>query len=183
MAAGGILTFNEVAMQYWAKRVRDGLVRVEWTICGLLILSLMCIVFWGVLERYVLRMGTGWPDEISRYICIWGMMFGACLGVVRGAHVGVEVFVRMLPLRMQHHIERLGCVICGLFTLWLARIGWALVQRLLETGQLTATIEFPIAYAYLAIPVGTLLMTVHYALQFLLVGADAGSGTAEGGAA
>ena len=159
-------------MQQFANRVRHILFRIESTVCGVLIFALMSIVFWGVIERYVLRMGTGWPDELARYICVWAIMLGACLGVVRGAHVGIEVFVRMLPPRMQLHIERLGYLLCGFFTIWLARVGWAMVDKLLQTGQLTATIEIPIAYAYMAIPVGALLMTVHYALQLMLAGSE-----------
>ena len=159
-------------MLQFANRLRRILFRIESTVCGTLIFSLMCIVFWGVIERYVLRMGTGWPDELARYICVWAIMLGACLGVVRGAHVGIEVFVRMVPASIQLYIERLGYVLCGFFTIWLAWVGWTMVDKLLQTGQLTATIEIPIAYAYMAIPVGALLMTVHYVLQLVLAGSD-----------
>ncbi len=161
-------------MRNFAHTTRQVLFRIESTLCGVMIFALMCIVFWGVIERYVLRMGTGWPDELARYICVWAIMLGACLGVVRGAHVGVEVFVRMLPRGLHVPVERLGCLLCGLFTLWLARVGWDMVAKLLSTGQLTATIEIPIAYAYLAIPVGALLMTVHYGLQIILAGSEGG---------
>ncbi|MDR2727275.1 MAG: TRAP transporter small permease, partial [Deltaproteobacteria bacterium] len=125
----------------------------------------VCTVSWGVVERYILKVGSGWPDELARYICTWAMMIGAGLCVARGAHIGVEAFVNMLPERLQRPLEFIGYILCCVFTICLSYVGFQYFGRLLRTMQLTPTIEFPIAYAYLAIPIGGVLMTVHYLIK------------------
>ncbi len=159
-------------MLHIAFKIRERLVFVEKILSGSLIFLLMAIVFWGVLERYLMRSGTGWTDETARYVCIWAVMIGAGIGVVRGAHVGVEVFVYLMPPRWQRFMTRLAYVICGVFCLWIAKVGSTLVAKLFTIMQLTATLEIPIGYIYLALPVGFGLMAVHFALQFLLVDMD-----------
>lgn len=159
-------------MQDFAIRLRDALVRIEQFVCSITVFSLVMIVAWGVVERYILRWGTGWTDELSRYVCIWAMMIGAGLGVVRGAHVGVEVFVRMLPKKFQLFIEFVSYILCIIFTIALSCVGVEYFEKLIKTHQLTPTLEFPIAYAYLAIPAGAMLMSLHYLIKIVAFKAE-----------
>lgn len=157
---------------HWAIRVRNTLVHIEQAICAVAMTALVCTVSWGVLERYVFRTGSGIPDELSRYLCIYAMMIGAGLCVARGAHVGVEVFVRMLQPKTQRIVEFISYIMCVIFCAVLAYVGFQYFGRLLATMQLTATIEFPIAYAYLAIPLGAMLMIAHYLLKLFAFQAE-----------
>ena len=152
---------------HWAIRFRNRLVQIEQFICAAAMFALVCTVSWGVVERYILRMGSGWPDELARYLCIWAMMIGVGLCVARGAHVGVEAFVRMLPDHFQRPLEFTAHVMCCAFTVCLSYVGFQYFGRLLRSMQLTPTIEFPIAYCYLAIPVGGVLMTIHYLIKIV----------------
>ena len=158
---------------HWAIRVRNKLVQAEQVFCAITMFALVCTVSWGVVERYILKMGSGWPDELARYLTIYAMMIGAGLCVARGAHVGVEVFVRMLPPHIQRVAEFLSYIMCTVFTVVLAYVGFDYFNRLLARGQLTPTIEFPIAYCYLAIPIGGVLMTLHYVLKLIAFKAEA----------
>ena len=157
---------------HWAIRIRNKLVQVEQFICAVAMFALVCTVSWGVVERYILKMGSGWPDELSRYLSTWTMMIGAGLCVARGAHVGVEVFVRALPPAIQRKIEFVSYIMCLIFTVTLAGVGWQYFGRLMTSMQLTPTIEFPIGYAYLAIPAGAVLMTIHYLLKLIAFEAE-----------
>lgn len=157
---------------HWAIRVRNMLVRVEECICALSMFALVCTVSWGVVERYILRVGSGWPDELARYLSIYAMMIGAGLCVARGAHVGVEVFVRVLPQKTQRVFEFVSYMLCTVFTVTLAYVGFQYYGKLMRSAQLTPTIEFPIAYCYLAIPIGAILMTGHYLLKLVAFKAE-----------
>ena len=150
---------------HWAIRLRNAMVQIEQCICAVSMFALVCTVTWGVVERYILKMGSGWPDELARYLCTWAMMIGAGLCVARGAHIGVEAFVHMLPEHIQRPVEYIGYIMCCAFTLGLTYVGFQYFGRLLGTMQLTPTIEFPIAYAYLAIPAGGALMSIHYLIK------------------
>ena len=157
---------------HWATNVSNKLERMEQTVSGLCMLALVITVLWGIVERYILKMGSGWPDELSRYLCIYAMMVGSGLAAARGAHVGVEVFVRTLSPNLRRKVEWLAYAASLIFTIALASVGFEYFGRLLRTMQRTPTIEFPIAYAYLAIPVGAVLMTLHYLLKLIAFRAE-----------
>ena len=152
---------------HWAIRLRNKLMQIEQFICAVAMFILVCTVFWGVLERYVFKMGSGYPDEMARYLCIWAMMIGSGLCAARGAHIGVEAFVQMLPKHLHRPMAYLSHSLCCVFTITLACVGFQYFGRLLRSMQLTPTIEFPIAYCYLAIPIGGVLMTIHYLIKIV----------------
>ena len=95
--------------------LKERLVRIEVFACGLLLIVMTLVISYGMFERFVIRHGIGWTDELSRYVSIWAIFFGASLGIVRGTHVGVEVFVRCLPEAVQRIAEKLSLLICTIF--------------------------------------------------------------------
>lgn len=169
-------------MRDFVLMLRARLVLLEKAISGCLIFALMLIVFWGVLERYLLQSSSGWTDETARYVCIWGVMIGASIGVVRGSHIGVDVLIYMLPTRWQFVLAKIVYAICGVFCLWIVAVGSTLVTKLFTIMQLTATLEIPIGYMYLALPVGFALMALHFVLQFYLADIDCAKASNKEGA-
>ena len=103
-------------MQNSIDKLKAALVKAETVACGILLIAMTLVISYGIFERYVIRHGVGWTDELSRYISIWAIFFGASLGIVKGAHVGVEVFVHMLPKKWQYLAGKLSLVICTIFS-------------------------------------------------------------------
>lgn len=116
----------------------------------------------------VLRYGTSygslkWTDEILRYLNIWLVFLGAAVGVKRGVHMNVEFFLqKFFTARASRGIKQ------GVLVIIILSLGLLIVfgfQKVINyrNVQIQAT-TMSIAWFYLAIPVGCLLMAVDYGL-------------------
>lgn len=160
----------EIFMIQGLLALKERLVRIEVLACGFLLIVMTLVISYGMFERFVIRHGVGWTDELSRYVSIWAIFFGASLGIVRGAHVGVEVFVRCLPESLQHWAEKISLLICTIFT---GVLTWQAVLyfiRLDNSGQVTPAMLIPMSWAFLAVPVGCAFMCVHFLIELVTHG-------------
>ena len=119
-------------------------------------------IFWAVIERFILKFGQGWTDELSRYLSVWAAFVGASLGAKKGTHIGVEAFVVILPPAFRHAAAVLAMALCLGFSLALGGYGVQYVLKLLAAGTLSPGMRIPMAWAYAAIPCGGFLMAFHY---------------------
>ena len=155
-------------------RLQRVLIRIEEYIAAWLLIAMMAVIFWGILERFVIRGGFGFTDELSRYISIWAVFFGGCLGVVKNAHIGVEVFVKPLPKRIQRPLAVLANIICMVFMGLAAWHGWDYFIRLSNTTQTSPAMGAPMYLVFLAVPIGCALMCFHYLILSAVI-ANGGS--------
>ena len=113
----------------------------------------------AVFFRYVLNDSLVWGEELARYLFVWLVFLGAGLGVGKNVHVGVDSFVRMLPLGprklMQLGVE--AAVMAFLVALIAVGVNLAMASAHMQTLLLNVSI----AYVYLAAPVGGALMLIN----------------------
>ncbi len=155
-------------------RLQRILIRIEEYVTAWLLIAMTGVVFWGILERFVIRAGFGFTDELSRYISIWAVFFGGCLGVVKNAHIGVEVFVKPLPRQWQRPLALLAGCICAVFMGLASWYGWQYCLRLAKTSQTSPAMEIPMYLVFMAVPIGCALMCVHYLVLSALVAGGGG---------
>lgn len=148
-------------------KIDDVLTFIEEHMIAVLLFVMMGIAFYGVIARFVLHNSLSWGDESSRYLSIWAVFLGASLGVKKGAHIGVEAFVMMAPEKAQKYIMILTTLIGITFCCAVTFIGFDYTLKLLKTGQLSPGMHIPIAWAYAAVPVGCLLMTLRYIMLLI----------------
>ncbi|MFZ7102151.1 MAG: TRAP transporter small permease [Peptococcaceae bacterium] len=140
---------------------------IEEHIIAILLMIMTGITFWGVISRFILNDASPWAEEAARYLSIWAAFIGASLGVKKGAHIGVEAFVMILPAAIKKYIEIVINMICICFCCSVAYIGYDYLFKLLSTGQLSPAMRIPIIWAYAAVPLGCFLMTLRYILLII----------------
>ena len=158
--------------------IKNRMVSVEQFLCALLLFGVMAVTVWGVFERFVIRMGMGWTDELARYLNFYCVFLGASLGVVKGSHIGVDVFVRLLPARMHRFMCVVSYIISAVFCLAIVWTGYDFFIRLMNSRQVSAAMRIPICWVFLSIPAGCALMFLHYILRLLTADLDVPDGDA-----
>lgn len=149
------------------QQINNKLFELEKAVCAALLFTVLAVTVWGVFERFVLQIGFGWSDEVARYVNVYCVFLGACLGVVKSAHVGVDVFVRLVPFRFQKILGGVAYVFAAGFCAAIAYTGYAYFLRLQASQQISAALQIPICWVFFAIPLGCGLMCVHYVLRLL----------------
>jgi TRAP-type C4-dicarboxylate transport system permease small subunit len=90
--------------------------RLNWVVerfCALLMATLVMVIWFEVFQRYALRLGFTWGEELSRYIMIWAALMAVPVGAYRREHIGLELIHNALPAAQRRYL-RLVLDIIGL---------------------------------------------------------------------
>lgn len=164
----------------------------EWLIASLIGAATL-IIFLSVAHRYgasidalypyLAPINMAWAQELTIYMFVWMAKFGAAYGVRTGIHVGVDVAINKLstPWRNKFVLFGLGCG--ALFTgiigtlgshfVWHNGMAYTTLTALGAAtgdyfeGPVTPDLEWPTWIVYLAIPVGSYLMSLRFMQVFV----------------
>ncbi|KXJ53225.1 TRAP transporter small permease [Neptuniibacter pectenicola] len=99
--------------------VRNLITKLEEGFLSVLLVSMTLLVFAEVIARFGFNAGIHWAQEVTLLLAAWFVLFGASYGVKVGAHIGVDVFVKLLPQNTHRFITLVAvglCLVyCGLF--------------------------------------------------------------------
>lgn len=129
----------------------------DWT-SGILIVTGLFILFYGVILRYILELPTTWQDEVARIFVVWGVLIGASATLRKNNHIRVDLLYKLFPQRFQRVIDIFANVVTLSFFVFLIVSGAQLVQMRLATGQ-TSLDGTPLWIIYLIIPFTGLLLS------------------------
>ena len=142
--------------------VKKFLNNIEEFIVVPLVAVMTAVIILQVFFRYVLKGSLPWSEELSRYLMIWVTFVGASIGVKRGAHVGVEMLVMILPKNVQSIVKYLRIIIVAIFGIVVFSASLGILHRQIVYHQISPAMRIPMWWAYAAVPVGTFLMTVRF---------------------
>jgi len=117
------------------------------------------VVFAATISRYFKLVPMPWSEELARYIMVWMAYIGASLGVKRNAHLGVEALVNLLPRRLRVAADVLRVLVIVVFSIAIASYSYKIIIHQININQTSPALFIPIWVAYLAVPVGCLMMS------------------------
>jgi len=126
-------------------------------------LAAICLVVGlQVIGRYIFQEPPFWTEEVSRFLFIYLIAFGAGLAVRYKGYVNLDVFTHMLPAKVQ---KILALVVNALL------LGF-LVVFFMESIDLVSKVQFqrsPVLNLSMSYPYGALLGISGSVILFLLV--------------
>nr|WP_314859934.1 TRAP transporter small permease [uncultured Undibacterium sp.] len=158
---------------------------LEECLIAFLMATATIITFVAVLHRYLsgfdipvvqdalIKLNTSWAQELTIYLFVWMAKFGAAYGVRSGIHVGVDVLVNRLNEKNKKLFVLISLGAGALFTGIVGTLGANFVYGMAQTDQTSADMEIPMWWVYLAIPLGSYLMSFRFlqvAWNFLKTG-------------
>ncbi len=131
----------------------------------LLLLSMVVVVFAQVFFRYVVKSSPPWTEEFARFNFIWLTFIGAVAVFRRKAHLVIDTLMTILPPRLAKALNPPVQLLISALLLILVYEGIELCQ----SGWLTraSTMNLPLAFIYLSIPVSAVLMLFYQLSWFL----------------
>jgi len=81
--------------------------RVNWLLeraCAALAAAMVLIIWYGVLDRYVLHSSGTWTEELSRYVMIWLALLAIPCAAYYREHIGLELFLARLSVRHRKNL-------------------------------------------------------------------------------
>ena len=137
----------------------DALHRLCMVIAGFCLVVITLIIPWGVFTRYVLNVGSSWPEPLAVLLMIWFSFLAAALCYRENLHISVMILPSMLrgaPRLFVGVVIELTVAATNLFMLV-----WG--TRLVGTTWFQSIADFPIVsvgISYLPVPIGGGIMVL-----------------------
>ena len=146
--------------------------RTSYGIIALTMGAMATLVSLQVFYRYVLGSSIDFADELSRLFFVWSMFLAIPHGVKYGSHVGIDLVVRALSVRMQDVVFRVvsaaGCV------LMLVVFAAAVTATVDKWQELMPTLPVTAAVYYAAVVIAAGHSALHLAVLTVYSRADVG---------
>ncbi|CAM4139681.1 TRAP transporter small permease [Bordetella tumbae] len=146
-----------------------GLFKTVSVIAQILLVASAAAAFYQVIARFILQSPADWSEVLTRALLIWTVLLGIALAFRQGAMISVELLHNLLKGRKQRLLEHLIAIICVAFLVFIAWIGGQMTYRV--RFQNVPSLNIPISWIYLAIPVGASLAAIAVLARWIL-GAD-----------
>ena len=122
------------------------------------ILSFLVLdVVWQVASRYLLASPSKFTDEIAGFLLMWVSLFGAAYVTGKNQHMAINLLERKLKGQKKKTLRLIINFIIILFAVFVFLIGgtWLVYTRF-HLGQISPSLELPLGYVYLVLPVSGL---------------------------
>ncbi|MFK8060020.1 MAG: TRAP transporter small permease [Polaribacter sp.] len=132
----------------------------------LLILVLMLVsVVWQVFSRFILRNPSTITDEISSFSLIWLGLLGAAYATGKHLHLAIDLIPEKVVAKKQNLFDGIVYLSTFLFAFTVMVIGgFRLCQLSFQFGQTSATLEIPLGFIYMVVPISGFLIC-YYSLN------------------
>ena len=142
---------------------------MEQKLVGLLGLVALAVALWQVIGRYATpEHAISFAEEIIVYLMIWAVMIVSSQLVKRDGHVRPDLVLRILPIQVARWIEVFNCIVAIAFCGGMVWFGASIVQTAILIEEASSSdLQFPMWIYYLALPVGTGLMTIRYVAKLI----------------
>jgi C4-dicarboxylate transporter DctQ subunit len=134
-------------------------------------LVLCCI---QVTARYVFNYPLSWPEELGRYLIILIVYVGVSIALRKKSHIAVDLIPTFFP-SSRKFLDYVSTISGILFSLLIIIYGMKFVRSLMISGQIALTLGIPIFIVYSVLPLGGVLLLLHYISE--ITGANRGEKT------
>jgi TRAP-type C4-dicarboxylate transport system permease small subunit len=137
-------------------RLIKALTIAERTIIAGLMAAITILTLAQVFWRYVLELPLQWSEEVARYCFVWVTFLGAAaLMRQRDGHPVIDALHHVVGATARRMMEIVSKLVTVIGSMAIAVGGLRLAQ--LQWNQLSPSLEFPMAYVYLAMFIGPLV--------------------------
>lgn len=130
---------------------------------GAILVFMAASVVIEVVMRYFLGRPTRWVVEFSEYMLLYMAFLPAAWVLNKDKHVKIDLVLALLPDRAQTTVNALtsviGAFLCGLFFWSSAALTW---ETFRSSEVLFRAVHVPKWAVLVAVPIGTLLLTVQF---------------------
>lgn len=145
------------------KRFFEAFLKIEKGLGGALLLMMLSFVFLATVGRYTGLYNMAWSDEASRYCMIWFVFLMAGLSSFRGEMFSIDLVTERLPRGGQRAFAVIRFFLMTAFCLFSVVYGANLVVHQAQIHQTSPSLKFPMWFMYGSVPLGCLILWLHYA--------------------
>ena len=123
-------------------------------------------VLWQVFTRFILADPSSYTDELARFLMIWLGVLGAAYVSGKNLHVAIDVIPMRSTSSRRRRMNIMVDIMIILFAFAAFVIGGSrLVYISIVLGQHSPSLQIPMAFVYVVIPISGLLIVFFKSLK------------------
>jgi TRAP-type C4-dicarboxylate transport system permease small subunit len=125
---------------------------------SIIVISLVMVVVTlsQVVFRYVIAAPLPWSEELARYCFVWIVFLGGAVGLSRGIHLGVDLFVNLLPAPLRRAFDALTSALIAGFAATVIYASYPVIN--MNMFQRSPALGVQMSWIYIAIPISMALI-------------------------
>lgn len=144
--------------------LRKSLDKVLEFLCCTLLALMVIFASWQVASRYVLNKPSTATEELLLICFVWMGLLGASYVFGKREHMRMSFLVDKLSEKNQIKISLFSEIVVILFAVFILVFGGFKISSL-AMGQLSASLQIPMGYIYLALPLSGILTILYNILN------------------
>ncbi|WP_116474383.1 TRAP transporter small permease [Zobellella maritima] len=133
---------------------------IESFICRSLLATFVVILFIQIISRQVFNHSIAWSEELSTYMFVWFVYFGASYATKLAAHNRVTFQFKLFPPKFAVVSEALADLIWVGFNCYFVFLSYDFVFNKMNLFWKSQTLGVPMKYIYMILPIAFTLMTI-----------------------
>ena len=133
---------------------------IESYICRTLLAIFVCLLFLQVIVRTLFAFSFSWVEELSIYMFVWFVFFGASYAAKMGAHNRVTFQFKFLSARAIKYIEAFADLFWIFFNVVFVYLALDFIFNKMNKFQSSQTLGFHLSWVYIVLPIAFTLMTI-----------------------
>ena len=152
------------------RALSDGLNRGVTAISALLVLAMFVISLVGIFHKFFLGSPLAWAFSINRLLLPWLAMLSLTVALKAGEHVAMTVLLNRLPTAVMRALQAVNFIVVALVGIALAWFGYGFFLGSNQLFMVSDVLQVSGRWSAAAIPICGLIICVHLASGFALVG-------------
>ncbi|TBR42464.1 TRAP transporter small permease [Marinomonas agarivorans] len=133
---------------------------IEGYFCRFLLATFVTLLFLQILSRQLFNHSFSWTEELSVYMFVWFVFFGASYAARKSAHNRVTFQYKLMPAWLPPILETISDVIWIIFNGYFVYLSYDFVFNRMNLFWKSQTLGIPMKYIYLVLPIAFALMTL-----------------------
>jgi TRAP-type transport system small permease protein len=127
--------------------------------------TMIIVVAYEVVMRYIFLNPTMWSEALARYCMIWLVLFGMALSIFYREHIRVDYFVFNFSPTIQKILGYIRLLIVLVISLVLIRAGY--IMAVSNITQIAPGLHIPVFWKYISVPV-TSTLALYFVVQKII---------------
>lgn len=133
---------------------------IESYLCRLLLVGFVGLLFTQIVSREIFGTSISWIEELSVYMFVWFVFFGASHAAKMAAHNRVTFQFKMFPAKWLKYFEAFADLFWIFFNVYFIVLAIDFIFNKMNKFQSSQTLGFHLSYVYIALPIAFTLMTI-----------------------
>jgi TRAP-type C4-dicarboxylate transport system permease small subunit len=133
---------------------------------GIIIMSIVLVA--NVFSRVVLNSSIQAAEEIGQILIVTVTFLGVSYAARMGKHITMSALIDSIPRRFKKPYIYFTSSVSTVLLWWLGYLGTLYVNRIMVSGRITPSLQFPMWILYIFVPIGFFLASLQYLVTIVM---------------